>query len=162
MKTHVKLALKCKNSLKFALHKTWHTFFYALPISVLSVYFCTFHTLFYSFWFCSFSFNHFFFFYFHSFLFGPMNPFPCVCSPPLQPARVASPVWRESHWTAVSWLHTDLYVSAWLLLGWRIRTQNLQVRWELVWETTTVCRYIKIKQFHLLDRHGTISKLAGW
>lgn len=62
-------------------------------------------------------------------------------SPPLQPAGATSPVWCESHRTAIPWLHTDLYMSAWLLLGRRIRAQDLQVRWELDRETTCLCRY---------------------
>ncbi len=62
-------------------------------------------------------------------------------SPPLQPTRAASPVWCESHWTAFPWLHAHLYMSAGLLFGRRIRAQDLQVRWELDRETTSLCRY---------------------
>lgn len=62
-------------------------------------------------------------------------------SPPLQPARATSPVWCESHWTAIPWLHAHLYMSAWLLFGWRIRAQDLQVWWELDRETPSLCRY---------------------
>lgn len=72
-------------------------------------------------------------------------------STPLQPARAASPVWCESHWIAIPWLHAHLYMSAGILLGRWIRAQDLQVRWELDRETTSLCRY----------KHGYITSRRG-
>lgn len=69
----------------------------------------------------------------------PPSPF-YVCSSPLQPARAAGPIGRAGHWTAIPWLHTDLYVPARILLGRRIRAQDLQVWWELDWEAASLCR----------------------
>lgn len=46
-------------------------------------------------------------------------------------------------------------MSAWLLLGRRIRAQDLQVRWELDRETASLCRY-KHGYNTTIRKHGEI------